>query len=44
MNLSFYKVSALSFLILFSTIYQSSAQTISGKVIETVEEELKMQR
>ncbi|MES2454171.1 MAG: outer membrane beta-barrel family protein [Bacteroidota bacterium] len=35
MNLFFYKVSTLSFLLLFSVIYQSSAQAISGRIIET---------
>ncbi|GAA3960310.1 outer membrane beta-barrel family protein [Mucilaginibacter dorajii] len=35
MNLFFYKVSTLSFLLLLSLIYQSSAQAVSGRVIET---------
>ena len=34
MNLFFYKVSTLSFLLLLSLIYQSSAQAVSGRVIE----------
>lgn len=35
MNLFFCKVGTLSFLLLLSLIYQSSAQTVSGRVIET---------
>ncbi len=35
MNIFFYKAGTLSFLLFFSIIYQSSAQAISGKVIET---------
>ncbi|MDP9079837.1 MAG: TonB-dependent receptor family protein [Bacteroidota bacterium] len=35
MDLFFYKVSTLSFLLLLSFIYQSSAQAVSGRVIET---------
>jgi outer membrane receptor protein involved in Fe transport len=34
MNLFFYKASTLSFLLLVSLIYQSSAQAVSGRVIE----------
>ncbi|MHA4895762.1 TonB-dependent receptor domain-containing protein [Pedobacter sp. PWIIR3] len=35
MNSPFYKTTALSCLLLFSIIYQSSAQAISGRIIET---------
>ncbi|MEJ2902307.1 outer membrane beta-barrel family protein [Pedobacter panaciterrae] len=35
MKLFFYKVCILSFLLLLSLIYESSAQTVSGRVIET---------
>lgn len=35
MNFYFYKASTLSFLLFFSIIYRSSAQTISGRVTET---------